>query len=188
MVVFDAGILLLLFSPDVAPPRNPDTQEPVERVRERIDYLVAQLEASRTKIVVPTPALSEILVRAGSAGADYVERIEGSASFRIANFDTRAAVEVALMTKSAIDRADKWDGGEGSWAKLKYDRQIVAIAKTEGVTTIYSDDKNIRNFGARLGLTVICAAELPLPPEDPQTSFDLTEKTANDEGETNEPE
>ena len=40
MVVFDAGILLLLFSPDVAPPRNPDTQEPVERIREKIDYLV----------------------------------------------------------------------------------------------------------------------------------------------------
>ncbi len=44
MVVFDATTLLILFSPDVAPPRDPETNNPVEGARERIDYLVQQLE------------------------------------------------------------------------------------------------------------------------------------------------
>jgi predicted nucleic acid-binding protein len=186
MVVFDAGILLLLLSADVEPPLAPDTQRPVDRARDRIDHLVSEPEASKTKIIVPTPALSEILVKAGTATAEYLSRIDGSAAFRIAPFDTRAAVEVALMTKSALDRGNKRDGGAGTHAKIKYDRQIIAIARTEGVTMIYSDDNNIRSFGARLGLTVIRVSELPLPPEDPQEALNLVVRTAADEDEAEE--
>lgn len=188
MVVFDATSLLLLLSTNVAPPRDPTTNDPISDARERMDYLVQRLEKDRTKIIIPTPALSEILVRAGTAGADYLTEIAGSAAFRIADFDTRAAVEVAVMTREALEQGDKRDGGDGTWAKIKYDRQIIAIAKTEGATVIYSDDKNIHTFGVNQGLSVIRLAELPLPPADPQATLELEPPTASNTNESEESE
>ena len=83
------------------------------------------------------------------------------------------------MTREAIEHGDKRGGGEGSWAKIKYDRQIIAIAKTEGASIIYSDDKNIHTFGVNEGLSVIPVAELPLPPADPQATLDLERPAAS---------
>jgi hypothetical protein len=133
MVVFDATTLLLLLSPAVPAPVDPATGMPVEHAKERLDHLVKELEQSRTRIIVPTPALSEILVKAGAAGPAYLERLNSSAAFRIAPFDQRAAVEVAAMTRDALATGNKRGGVQGTWAKIKYDRQIVAIAKVEGV-------------------------------------------------------
>ena len=39
---------------------------PISRPKERIDHLVQQLDKAKTKIIVPTPALGEALVRAGA--------------------------------------------------------------------------------------------------------------------------
>jgi len=173
MVVFDTTILLPVFWTDVPVPKHPESGEPVERFHDRINHLVATLERSRVKIIIPTPALSEILVRAGSAGPTYLTQINSKAVFRIVAFDQRAAIEVAAMTKSAVDSGDKRGGVEGPWNKIKYDRQIVAIAKIEAATALYSDDLGIRSFGRKAGLTVIGSWELPLPPEDPQHSLEL---------------
>jgi len=173
MVVFDATVLLPILWPEVPVPTHPQTGQPIEHFRDRIDHLVAHLEQSRTKIIIPTPALSEILVRAGSAGPQYLAQINAQSVFRVVAFDERAAVEVAAMTKSSIDAGDKRGGVDGTWNKIKYDRQIVAISKVEGAVALYSDDPGVRTFGSGVGLTVIGSWELPLPPEDPQTSLDL---------------
>ena len=125
-------------------PNHPQTSEPVERYRDRVDHLVTHLEQNRTKIIIPTPALSEILVRAGAAGPEYLAQINSQSVFRIVAFDERDAVEVAAMTRKSIDSSgDKRGGVDGTWNKIKYDRQIVAIAKVEGVTALYSDDLGI---------------------------------------------
>ena len=181
MVVFDASILLALLQPDIYSPRHPDTKEPVDQFRQRIDYLVTQLEADFQKIVIPTPALSEILVRAGQAGPEYLDRFNSASVFRIVPFDQRAAVEVAAIIASAITAGDKRGGSDSSWAKVKVDYQIVAIAKVENISTIYSDDRDIYNFGQRNGLTVIRTAELPLPPVDPQGALELDENSVGEE-------
>jgi hypothetical protein len=87
MVVFDATTLLLLLSPEVSLPIDPVTQRQVKYAKERLDFLLQELEKSRTKIIIPTPALSEVLVRAGSAGPTYLDRLGSSAAFRIVPFD-----------------------------------------------------------------------------------------------------
>jgi predicted nucleic acid-binding protein len=173
MVVFDATTLLLLLSPELSSPVDPMTNRRVEYAKERLDILLQELEKSRTKIIIPTPALSEVLVRASSAGPAYLDRLGSSAAFRIVAFDQRAAVEVAAMTRAAITAGDKRGGAEGTWAKIKYDRQIVAIAKVEGATIIYSDDAGVRTFAPQAGISVIRIAELPLPPEVAQGRLDL---------------
>ena len=47
-------------------------------------------------------------------------------------FGTRAAVEAAAAHREAMLAGDKREGSSASWAKVKFDRQIVAIAKVEG--------------------------------------------------------
>ena len=49
------------------------------------------------------------------------------------------------------------------WAKLRFDRQIVAIARTNKATRIYSDDEDVMKFATRLGIEVVRTWELPLP-------------------------
>ena len=84
MVGFDAAMLLLLLRPDAGAPLDPQTGKPVEFVEERISRLITQLEKRKTQIVIPTPALSEVLVRAGAAAAEYVNTINSMTVFRIA--------------------------------------------------------------------------------------------------------
>jgi hypothetical protein len=182
MVVFDSTTLLLLLSPTVPAPVDPMTQKPVAYARERIDYLVKELEKSRTKIIIPTPALSEILVRAGSAGPSYLDRINSSAAFRIVALDQRAAAEVAARTRDAIAAGNKRGDAQGTWAKVKYDRQIVAIPKVEAADTIYSDDEDVRRLANQAGIAVIKISELPLPPEMAQGRLGFEEP--EDTGET----
>jgi predicted nucleic acid-binding protein len=172
MVVLDAATLLLLVRPDVGVPLD-SNGKPVSHARERLAHLVKQLEKSRTKILVPTPALSEVLVRAGNKAAQIAQVLQNASVVEIAPFDTMAAVEVAMMTREAIDAGDKRGGVDGTWAKVKYDRQIVAIAKVKGAHTIYTDDGDIRKFAATAGIVVTGIADLPLPPESAQMEMPL---------------
>lgn len=96
----------------------------------------------------------------------YLEIISRSARFKIAPFGTRAAVEAAAAHREALRAGDKKEG-TASWLKVKFDRQIVAIAK-EGAEAIYSNDSDIEKFSARDGIDVISLEKLPAPPEKPQ--------------------
>ena len=190
-VVFDATFLMPMLRPEVGFPVDSATKKPVEKAKERLDYLLDGLEKSATKILVPTPALSEILVRAGvRASQEIVETLDKSRVFRIEAFDTLAAIEVAAMTRAALDGGDKKAGIDAPWAKLKYDRQIVAIAKLKGATAIYSDDEDVAKLGHLAGIPVIRFADLDLPPEDPQLviSFEDTENVETGDEEEPEPE
>ena len=67
-------------------------------------------------------------------------------------------------------------GGPGATrGKVKFDRQIVAIAKVEGAHTIYTDDDDVVGYASQVGLKARRTAELELPPEDPQRSLDFDE-------------
>lgn len=171
MVVFDAATFLLTVDPSTPAPLDSVTGKTVSQPKERVDYLIKTLEENRTKIIVPTPVISEILVRAGKAGPLYLSIIEKSSAFKIESYDIRAAVEVAYMAQGSKNTGKKKGPSAQTYAKLKYDRQIIAIAKTNNATTIYSDDKNLKSLAETHGLKVIRLAELPLPPDDPQTTM-----------------
>jgi predicted nucleic acid-binding protein len=173
MVVIDATTLLLLLRPGILGPANAEGV-PIERPKERIELLVERLQKAGTKIIVPTPALSEILVRAGADGSQQiVEYLNKYAVFRIEPFDTRAAIELAAMTREAIGRKAKRGSSAATWAKIKFDRQIVAIAKVCGANEIYSDDRDMESIAKLANIKVIGLADLPLPEEDRQGNLHL---------------
>ncbi|MEO0852846.1 MAG: hypothetical protein AAFY15_05005 [Cyanobacteria bacterium J06648_11] len=122
--------------------------------------------------------LSEIMVYASAAGPKWLQHFNSTAVFRIAPFDQRAAIEAALSIRDSLDRGglkiDASDPGI-SRGKVKFDRQIVAIAKTEGANTIYSDDGHIFTIGKAAGLRVYRTADLDLPPKDQQQTLKFDE-------------
>jgi hypothetical protein len=170
-VAFDASILVYVVTPDAAAPNDPATGRPVERCGERIDHLLATLEQSGERVVIPTPALAEVLVKASDAAADYLTQITKSRHFSVRPFDTLAAVEHA-----AIQRQRRKPGSVPKSAtrpKAKFDDQIFAITRIAGAETIYSDDPDIKSLCGHFGMACIGIAELPLPPEDPQMRLNL---------------
>ena len=164
MVVFDASILLFVF--------DGDTPSSVPRATERVEHLIDRLSEAGEKIVIPTPALSECLVHAGPAGPEYLAILGKQSCFRVASFDERAAVEAAARTYQARQRGQRKGGApETSKAKIKFDRQIVAIATVEGAASVYSDDSEVRGYAREAGMEAYRLADLPLPPENPQTAL-----------------
>ena len=180
MVVIDATVLMLMLRPGTPVPNGPDGI-PIDRPKERIEYLVQRLNNAKNKIIIPTPALAEALIRAGAAASQQiVDHLQRYSVFGIEPFDQRAAVEVAAMSREALVRGNKRGDSAATWAKVKYDRQIVAIAKVHGVITIYSDDGDIKKLGKRAKIEVISVADLPLPAEKAQ--LDLKLEPAADAG------
>jgi len=177
VIVFDATMMLLLMRPDVRTPIGKNGK-PVEYAKERIAAFIDRLEKEKKRIILPTPALSELLVRAGSDTNSLVSTIQKSPVFRIEPFNTLAAIEVAIMTRQAIDNGDKRGGIDSTWAKVKYDRQIIAIARVHGATTIYSDDEDICVHAKTANIEVLRLEDLPIPQKMMQGELSLTTSEA----------
>jgi predicted nucleic acid-binding protein len=158
-VAFDATVLVDFFNKRITGDR-----------RVRLDDLVATLEKSRTKIVIPTPALTEVLIRAGKAREEILSVLTRKAAFEIAAFDVKAALECSLLLEEA------WSGAEKrgiTKTKFKFDWQIVAIAASRSVTTIYSDDRDVSSAAAKANIQVIRIDDLELPASAKQGKLSL---------------
>jgi predicted nucleic acid-binding protein len=159
VIIFDATYLVVYLNPNPLPATDREGK-PVERFKERVAELAAQLNVSNQVIGVPAPAMAEVLVRAGQGRAQFVSILSDRWRFQIIPFDSRAAIEASELIAAVKSNKDKWD----KWAKVKFDIQIVAIAKAEGASVIYSDDKDIENLAKRVGIPVKRICDLPLPP------------------------
>jgi hypothetical protein len=57
-------------------------------------------------MVIPTPALSEILIKTGKAKSHILDQLMRNPRFVVAPFDLRAAIELSLMTDSGLTKSD----------------------------------------------------------------------------------
>ena len=167
MVVFDTSTILLSINPGSKPPIDPATGSPVERCKERIDHLLQTLNAAKTPILIPTPVLAEYLVGAGPNKSEYIERFFNSRNFELKPFDIKAAIELSELSDPDLQSGRKLDD-KTTWAKVKFDRQIVAIAKANGADRIYTDDGSLAKCAQKNGIAATMTWDIPLPPEPPQ--------------------
>ncbi|WP_423924452.1 PIN domain-containing protein [Candidatus Palauibacter sp.] len=124
----------------------------------------------------PHPFFLEVLIkRSPLETRQIIALLNKRGVFSIEPFDQRAAIELAQMLKK---RSRK---GPETWAKLKFDCQIVAIAKVGGATTIYSDDDDVYKLGTAAGIPVVRTRDLELPPDADQA--ELFPYDENDSGE-----
>lgn len=169
IAVFDASVLIFLFEKDAPGPLDPATGQPLSSCYDRVNHLVDTLTRDRAKIIIPTPSLAEILVKAGTAGPEWLRIIGGNRFVHVAPFDLRAAVEFAAMQR---DRKAAGTKSHEPRAKAKFDDQIIAIARVEGADVIYSSDEGLGRT-ASPQLNAIGLSALPLPPEDSQLKMEL---------------
>jgi predicted nucleic acid-binding protein len=155
MVIFDTTFLTFLFVPNA--------KCGVERARERVDFVISDLHGEGEKVGIPTPVLSEILIKTGHSTQQIVSDLTKGTRFQILPFDTIAAIEAAEIAIDAQKKGPKRGDSKETWAKVKYDRQIVAIARVHKARIIYSDDPGLRNLAESLGIAVKGIAECQLP-------------------------
>lgn len=159
-VAFDATVLVDFFNRKLGGDR-----------RAKLDDLVAALEKSKTKIVIPTPALTEVLIRAGKGREEIYNVLIRKSAFEVAPFDARAAMECSILLEEAWSATEKRGITK---TKFKFDWQIVAIAASRRVTAIYSDDGDVANGAARVGIRAIRIDDLALPESAKQSKLDLS--------------
>ena len=165
MKVFDTTALSVLFIPG-SPLCRRGTTIPIKHAKERLEALIDRIAKDHEQILIPTPVLSELLVKVPPEKVTLLlDQLNTSIWFKIEAFDSAAAIELGLRTAKARAAGDKREGlpADTPWAKVKFDRQIVAIAITNGATEIISDDPDIKAIGERWGMKVISVEDLAIP-------------------------
>lgn len=177
MVGIDSSVLSMFLFPAASAPYDFRTKQPIEHARERVEFLIAELQDQKETILIPTPVLSEVLVVAPNIDKT-IQILQGTGCFKIAGFGERAAVEIAIRLQVALKSGSKSEGILAPWQKLKYDRQIVAICKVEGCSCIYSADVDIHTHGGLWRIPVLNISDVRLGGQ-----IKLNLETSNDESE-----
>src|SRR5689334_5652673 len=101
-VLFDTNFLAILLTDTARIPPDPNTGQPYERARERVEFLVQSLQDQGAKVLIPTPALAEFLIFAHPEGSRYLSELHGLYRFHIEEFDEMAAIELSEITAKEI--------------------------------------------------------------------------------------
>ncbi len=162
-VVFDTSFLTILLDNAARVPADPLTNRPYERAQERIAFLLEALHQQKIKVLVPTPALAEFMMIAHPSSGAYLEELKSSYRIEIVDFDEMAAIELAEFAIRTGKPKQKKRGAE-TWAKMQYDRQIIAIAIARKAQMLFSADEKQRLLAKRNGIEPVGLDDLPLPP------------------------
>ncbi|MBJ9163415.1 PIN domain-containing protein [Citrobacter farmeri] len=163
-VIFDTNILVqaLTGTKDGVSLTDPCTGEIISEPEKRAEALIDHVDSLGGAVLIPTPVLAEFLV-----GIDknqhqaYINLIKSQSCFEIVSFDEIAAIECAQMPNL---KELKQMMSSDSATKVKFDRQIISIAKSTGVKEVWTHDKGIYNRCQTLGIIAKSLADIaPLP-------------------------
>jgi predicted nucleic acid-binding protein len=154
-VLFDTNFLIWAIRPDKPP-------EEIDSGQERIDYLIETLDKKNAQIIIPSPAFAEFLAGLDDEDqkTDYINQINKNKRFQIAPFDTMCAIEHSFIVQHKEIGSSK--------QKMKFDFQIVTIAKVNNVDLVYSHDSDVIKLCNYHNIDVKDVNDLLLPPEEPQ--------------------
>ena len=122
--------------------------------QEKYDLFENLIKQKKIIIAIPTPVITELL----SGPVKKVSNEVLGKNIKVLPFDYRASIECADI----FGYKNKQKEPEGAKAKIKFDCQIIAIAKANNITTIYTDDEQLTKRAKKLGIEVISSEELPL--------------------------
>lgn len=158
--LIDANVLIALFKKNIA-----------EDDRVRLDGFLADTKLARSRIIIPSPVLSEFAAKAHQHELDF---IFNNKLFQIASFDAKAAIVCGDMLRVwATGLVDE----KKDRHKAKFDMQILAIAKSIGAIRMITSDKELKTKASREKITSIGIRDLPIPEDAKQQKikFDLAE-------------
>lgn len=169
-VVIDSSILAWVVDPST------DLPEPPAGIpgsaAERLQYLVETLDNERAELLIPAPVLAEIFSVAGRDPAAILADLGGRRRVLVLPFAEREAIECGIMLR-------QWLLPEARVGRarqvVKFDAQIVAVAKAVSADTIYTTDDGLARAAVREGLAVLGLWDLPLPPSEAQGALRFEE-------------
>jgi predicted nucleic acid-binding protein len=186
-VIIDTNILISMMHNDIGSQdtwRNPRNNEEIDNVPLRAKALKEQIEQRGDVIVIPAPVLAEYLIGIKPENHhEHINLINSMSCFEMAPFDEISAIECArLPSYQELKRLFSSSENEQNTAsKVKFDRQIISIAKAMNVEEIWSHDNNVFKKCTESGITVKSLADIPLPPEQyslyPEPETDKTHIT-----------
>lgn len=141
---------------------DPENGSEISDPKLRIEALIDMVESCGGLIIIPTPVLAEYLV--GIDKNDHQNQlglIQRKSCFEIASFDEIAAIECAQMPSikelKAMMKSDTAN-------KVKFDRQIISIAKSLNVDEIWTHDIGVFKRCKEMGMTVKSLADIEPAP------------------------
>lgn len=163
-VAIDNNILSWLLSNAANPPVNKTTGDIVEHADARLSELKRRVAHSEIEpLLLPMPVVGELFSVHAGAKKDFKDILQDQLLFTLADFGMRAAIELGDVNNKYYASGDKRAGQAGTWAKLKADRMIYAVAKANDVDVMYTDDDGLTAVCEDNGITVIHSWDLPLP-------------------------
>ena len=139
----------------------------------RLEHLAEVVQTQRKKILLPTPALAEFLVQTNESTAEWLNALERKNFIKVVGFDRKAAFECALLDRAALATGNKKGQIASPWQKIKVDRQIIAIGKSNGADTIITGDTDLRTAAISVGIKALQISDLPIPESAKQISLEL---------------
>jgi hypothetical protein len=141
---------------------NPKARGSVPNAPAKVETLILDLSERGATIVIPTPVLTECLVKYGGTVQEGFEKLKKYSCFEIRPFDERAAIELAIALRGENKADAKAARKNATASKVQFDKQIVSIAKVQEVTVMYSDDDDLCAFAISLGMQARRLVDLPV--------------------------
>ncbi|MDQ7731310.1 PIN domain-containing protein [Halomonas sp. SpR1] len=141
----------------------PRTKQEITNAEGRADALLERFSDPGFQLLIPAPAMAEVLVKvAPELQQAYIDFVNNTTSLSIIPFDTRSIIECARLFDAQEAKQLK-KGGE-SKAKIAVDRQVVAIAISNGAKELWTHDKTVFKKASRVGLVAKSLADIePIP-------------------------
>lgn len=158
-LVVDANILMQILKVggrnDLKCPR---TGKLIDNPEGRAEALLDLMTVKADRILIPSPALSEILVRVDQhLHREYLAAINSTACFDLINFDAISAISCAQLVNSAELKQLK---GDSDRSKISFDRQIIAMTQAYGGDELWTHDKDMLKKAEAVGIVVKSLADM----------------------------
>ncbi len=161
-VAFDNTFLSLLLNPLGGKPTDPVSGLPLPYCIERAQAAVERIERAGRKVILPAPAVAELLTAIGPSASQYVKIFSLYSVLEVGAFDHRCAFELATLNNNEFLSLDRKSRAEPK-QKQKVDRQIIAICKVNNVSELYTDDLGMAKSALLCGITPVKTADLEVP-------------------------
>lgn len=156
LVCFDSNCLAILFDSAATNPAN-RYGTPIDHARER---LLEFIRLKNPTILVPTVQYFELFMISSIDKNQLDSQLYSNKTYVLQPFDFRAASMMADIEKETRGKRLTRDD---TMAKIKFDRQILSIAKVHGVEVAFSTDNGFFIDAERYNVNAQCPGMLPLP-------------------------
>lgn len=171
-IVIDTNVLVqIMQNGDATDLSDPKTGNPIASGFRRAEALMEHIDNQKAVVVLPSPVLAEYLIGIDvGAYQQHLDIISGVSSIEVVPFDQLAAIECAMLVNAQEQKAMDADATK---AKLRFDRQILAIAVACGAKELWTHDKQLYNRALETGVIPRSLADIEPMPEQIDFSQEL---------------